>query len=809
MQTVVVTGLSKKTAVAGLLDVRHKDKGHRGQEASEVVYNYAPDGGEALDLASGVPQRRLPRCGCCVEPGCLDALLTDDGLGCGKKRRIVLTNPVVDVAQLIETNRVLFSSPETLIVNTVAARDVLECLWCGATVEEWLGPKIKCDGDDEVDCRLFASIIHEHIQLAQIVHVHGLDELCGEKTRSLVLDIVRSLNHHAPVIGGGQVADVWEFAGPVYGCAELVVQTSVLHLLRASAAQPQPAQPPHRKKRRKSNSAPQQAPAPPPAAAAPGTVAGWVYRRRLPFNAAKLHRLCTGEDSPLRSVPCVVHLEGTLWVFGDPKYSYEAKAYGATPVSVQKGTAWWASVPVVEWPVRIYSGIANDCDGKDMDRRQEIVVCTADKTALPDGGQTAREFVEGLLDECLVKDYDFEACRGSREKEREAMDEAEKTALKRLRDPDGEAGKAKKRAKQREEDEESEEGEEDEEDGEDETKEDGEGGDGGSDTSDTLFLASSTSSSFYEENETFFNDAAEPALLLDNDHPNDPYPVLYVPTVDAPAVPGGSSPKGKKPRRRKRKQVAAAGCAGEGGARPEERRSFTAAWLRAQEDKGLAASKDAWYGRGRAYWQGLVVSLRGVELDGMHWYDVRHSRQFFDRFRLHGAMALDLAGGIGRFVDGVLADRYASVHLVEGASQLAAAAKRGLTRARFQYRRCTAVSVEQAQLQSWEPSYALRAAVDLVAITWVLMFFTDDDVLALLRKARSCLRPGGGVIYCKENTVEGLLAVNTTNSSTNRSPQHLRLLFDAAGLAVQHEEFMQDVPPNVHQPIAFLLKAKS
>ena len=241
-------------------------------------------------------------------------------------------------------------------------------------------------------------------------------------------------------------------------------------------------------------------------------------------------------------------------------------------------------------------------------------------------------------------------------------------------------------------------------------------------------------------------------------------------------------------------------------------------WVDAQEARDLPASVQEWYKRGRAYWAGLKPDLRGVELDELHWFDVKESRAIFEAH--HAALptheaqrtrrALDLAGGIGRFVKGVLADFYDYVHLVEGTQLLADSARLVLSPERYVYRRLSDSDVTAMQLQDISVAELCEGGkYDCIVLTWVLMFITDSDVVRLLKKVKAMLKEGG-FVYCKENTLDGeeVFAVNCENSSTNRSKPHYQALFEAAGLRVSTSWGMNHVPShgNLHTVTAFMLK---
>ncbi|CAJ1415886.1 unnamed protein product [Effrenium voratum] len=160
------------------------------------------------------------------------------------------------------------------------------------------------------------------------------------------------------------------------------------------------------------------------------------------------------------------------------------------------------------------------------------------------------------------------------------------------------------------------------------------------------------------------------------------------------------------------------------------------------------AGEEEWYSRSMQFWAQQEVSCSGV-LGGRpdtHLPDLHASEAFLDgvlrqrQTRLQ--TALDCGAGVGRLAEALLLPRVETVDLLE-------------------------------------PSGALLEASG----GWVLLYLTDADLVAVLRRLRKALRPGGCLVV-KENVLLNRL-VHERDSSLTRTDGHFRRLFAEAQLTLR------------------------
>jgi len=135
------------------------------------------------------------------------------------------------------------------------------------------------------------------------------------------------------------------------------------------------------------------------------------------------------------------------------------------------------------------------------------------------------------------------------------------------------------------------------------------------------------------------------------------------------------------------------------------------------------------------------------------------------------------------------------VHLVEVSKALLAQAEAKLR----PY--ADRIQLEQASLRVFAPQ---PAAYDLVWAQWVLGHLTDTDVVGLLARCRSGLRPSGAVVV-KDNTappndcdIDGKYLLDTENAAVIRTHAHLRSLFKLAGLKMARSAVQENFPEDLH-----------
>ena len=169
-----------------------------------------------------------------------------------------------------------------------------------------------------------------------------------------------------------------------------------------------------------------------------------------------------------------------------------------------------------------------------------------------------------------------------------------------------------------------------------------------------------------------------------------------------------------------------------------------------------------------------------------------------------GTCALDCGAGIGRVSEGVLLKAFEKVRLVEVSANLLARAEEKLG-ASHAPGRCEFVA---ASLREYEPA---AGSVDVAWVQWILGHLTDNDVLRLLQRCRTALRPGGAVIVKENNAVpsaceqRGIYTLDEPNANVIRSHGHHLTLFKLAGLKVVRFKVQEGFPDELHAVRMYLL----
>lgn len=244
--------------------------------------------------------------------------------------------------------------------------------------------------------------------------------------------------------------------------------------------------------------------------------------------------------------------------------------------------------------------------------------------------------------------------------------------------------------------------------------------------------------------------------------------------------------------------------------------------------------------------------------------DLRDSNAFVDRLmgahlrdiaaEGRGAVAADCGAGIGRVAENVLLPRFAEVDLVEPSRHLLETARKRLpggedakaawiewparqlsrtgdfgagsdpatdplrseavTRAQAASTAAAAATAGDmslpgrarqfhlAGLEAWAPP---SGRYDLIWMQWALLYLTDDDLVAFLRRAAAALRPGGFLI-AKENVTEGGFTVDVQDLSLTRSHAYYLALFAKAGLKVVRSATQRGFPKGLYKVRMYALK---
>jgi protein N-terminal methyltransferase len=152
---------------------------------------------------------------------------------------------------------------------------------------------------------------------------------------------------------------------------------------------------------------------------------------------------------------------------------------------------------------------------------------------------------------------------------------------------------------------------------------------------------------------------------------------------------------------------------------------------------------------------------------------------------------LDCGCGIGRVSAAVLLKCFSAVDLVDPIpaflDQATAALPPGSVR------HASAVG-----LQDWRPASANKR-YPLIWVQWVLLYLTDDDSVAFLRRAARSLAPDGYVVV-KESVAKASRGwrADEADGSLTRTHAHFEALFQRAGLAVAHCSPQHGLPKEVY-----------
>lgn len=214
----------------------------------------------------------------------------------------------------------------------------------------------------------------------------------------------------------------------------------------------------------------------------------------------------------------------------------------------------------------------------------------------------------------------------------------------------------------------------------------------------------------------------------------------------------------------------------------------------------LARRQDGWYGSSVAYWAAqpaTVPSMLGglEELDAS---DVSASLGMIDLLRAAPArplprtgVPLDCGSGIGRVSAAVLLKRFSAVDLVDPIPAFVEQATAALPPGSVRH-------VSAVGLQDWCPASA-NEPYPLIWVQWVLLYLTDDDSVAFLRRAGHSLAPDGYVVV-KESVAKASRGwrADEADGSLTRTHAQFEALFLRAGLAVAHCSPQHGLPKEVY-----------
>lgn len=204
------------------------------------------------------------------------------------------------------------------------------------------------------------------------------------------------------------------------------------------------------------------------------------------------------------------------------------------------------------------------------------------------------------------------------------------------------------------------------------------------------------------------------------------------------------------------------------------------------------------YDRSRAFWRAQAPTLAAMlgGLERTHAPDVEGSLRFLEHLGHARAAssaadpgrALDCGTGVGRVAQHVLLRRFGLVDLVEQDERFLAQARAELPAERVG--ECMCAPLQSAPLDAGGRRYTC------IWVQWVLNYLTDEDCVALLRRAASALAPADGVLVVKETHVragsDDLL--DRGDASICRAEAHFERLFAEAGLAIRSSALDSGLP---------------
>lgn len=217
--------------------------------------------------------------------------------------------------------------------------------------------------------------------------------------------------------------------------------------------------------------------------------------------------------------------------------------------------------------------------------------------------------------------------------------------------------------------------------------------------------------------------------------------------------------------------------------------------------------RNSWYSVSTAYWARQEASVDGMlggfpELSGI---DVAASRDTVERYQRAGmgsARVADCGAGIGRVSHYVLSDFFRAIDLVDPVPAFLERAAESLRGDRVECR--TAV----CGIQEWAP----EGQYDAFWVQWALMYLTDSDAVAFLRRCREHLGPNGRV-FVKDNISSADLGQRRDGATffpedrgVCRVYAHFLALFEEAGLTLEEAQAQPEWPVDLLPLYTFVLK---
>ena len=222
-----------------------------------------------------------------------------------------------------------------------------------------------------------------------------------------------------------------------------------------------------------------------------------------------------------------------------------------------------------------------------------------------------------------------------------------------------------------------------------------------------------------------------------------------------------------------------------------EFQSLSELWLLQgqQRDKFYKVNTEWWVKgyEGRASLEGAMIGDEASE------EDVQHSLDFLCK-ALEGKAqkprsALDCGAGLGRVTKAVLLPSVSGkVTLVDQSDRWLQTARKYLAE---EADRCHFV---HCRLEKYTPC----SSFDLIWIQWTLQYLIDEDVVCLLRNVAAGLTEDGVIVLKENNVSQDWISFHMDTPAKEgrfdmtRSPRHLSILIELAGLVVEHMELWDE-----------------
>ncbi|ROW14369.1 hypothetical protein VPNG_03876 [Cytospora leucostoma] len=228
--------------------------------------------------------------------------------------------------------------------------------------------------------------------------------------------------------------------------------------------------------------------------------------------------------------------------------------------------------------------------------------------------------------------------------------------------------------------------------------------------------------------------------------------------------------------------------------------------MSAQQSQDAAAPPDSMIDgeRGRSYWQTVDADVNGM-LGGFPYVskvDLQGSRNFLAKFGIGTKegqrrinAALEGGAGIGRITEGLLLNIALEVDIVEPIAKFTEAlSKKSGVRQVF-----------NIGLEEWQPGEDVK--YDLIWNQWCVGHLTDEQLVQYLKRCKTVLTPGDGVIVVKENTsTSGVDLFDEEDSSVTRTDNKFQDIFKTAGLKLVKAELQRGFPKELFPVRIYALK---